>query len=90
MHEAMRANYTLNSQTALSLRTITNTAEVFMKSSLREATVEKVGCRHVATWSGMLEESVGAILPAETVYVMPNAAHTVPEMHQGGHGAHPD
>ena len=90
MHKAMRANYTLNSQTALSLKMITASAPVFMKSSLPEAIVERVGCRPVPTWRGTLEETIGDILPTETVYVIPDAAYTVPETVQGRHNAHPD
>jgi len=90
MHKAIRTSYTLNSQTALSLRMITASATVFMKSRLPEATIERIGCRPVTTWSGNVEEAIGSILPTETVYVIPNAAGTVPEIDQGGHGAHPD
>jgi nickel-dependent lactate racemase len=90
MYKAMRANYTLNSQTALSLRMITTLATVFMRSSLPEATIDKLGCRPVAAWEGILEETIGNVLPTETVYVMPDAAYTVPEIDQGGRHAHPD
>ena len=76
--EAIHAGYTLNSQTAYSLKTIAASATVFVKSELPRATVEKVGCNPVSAWPDTLEAIVGGISPGETVYVMPRAANTVP------------
>lgn len=78
MLEAIHAGYTLNSQTAYSLKTIAASASVFMKSGLQRVTVETIGCHPVTTWPDKLEEIVGDISPAETVYVIPRGANTVP------------
>jgi nickel-dependent lactate racemase len=78
MLEAIQSAYTLNSQTAFSLKTVASTATVFLKSELPRAAVEKVGCHPVMMWPDTLEEVVGDISSGETVYVMPRAASTLP------------
>jgi len=84
MLEAIHTEYTLNSQTAYSLKTIAASASVFMKSGLPRVTVEKVGCHPVTTWPETLEDIVGEISPAEAVYVIPRAAITVPVSRNAG------
>jgi hypothetical protein len=80
MLEAIQSAYTLNSQTAYSLKTIASTATVFVKSELQSVVIETIGCHPVTTWPETLEDIVGEILPGETVYVIPRAANTVPDM----------
>jgi nickel-dependent lactate racemase len=84
MLEAIHAGYTLNSQTAYSLKVIAASTSVFMKSELPRVTVETIGCHPVTTWPETLEEIVGDISPAETVYVIPRAAITVPVSRNAG------
>ena len=78
MLEAIHSAYTLNSQTAYSLKTIAASASVFVKSKLQGASIETIGCHPVTTWPDTLEEIVGDISPDETVYVIPRAANTLP------------
>jgi nickel-dependent lactate racemase len=74
----IRTEYTLNAQTAYSLKTIARGTTVFMKSELPQAIVRYIGCRSVMGWSERLENIIGEISPKDRVYVIANAAHSVP------------